>query len=546
MQTSIREEKLSEEIIDAHRTRADFLKWKLLITAALGAAGLGLSKDTVGKDTTALLALIPLVCVYVDLLCTNLNQRIILIGTHFAQQHGDAYECRCRAAGDKGWFNLEDSALYGSTYAACIILFMFAAGKLWKTGMANEQWLQPGAVILGSITGLILTYVTNIRISRIRKKNIAVQAQDTNIKPYLRENYRSEDIARLEAYLTEASTFKFNCLENGLFPAVGEAEKDDLSGYQYAWVRDNVHIAHAHYVWGAKHTALKTANALMDFFTMQQDRIQRIINDPSLAEDPMNRPHIKFNGDTLQMLEEKWAHAQNDALGYFIWFYCKTAEHQSSGINDTALETLALLIVYLEAISYWEDRDSGHWEEERKIAASSIGAVVAGLRQMRILCSDQDLYERQPLSTHGINEQFLNNLEAKGANALNQILPYESIASDTKRRYDAALLFLIYPLEVVSPDQVVQILTDVKSALQGEIGIRRYLKDSYWFPNYRELFARGVRSADFSDNISQRNSYQKKEGMEAQWCIFDSIISCIHGVRTLKVEKMNGMSRLDT
>jgi phosphorylase kinase alpha/beta subunit len=97
------------------------------------------------------------------------------------------------------------------------------------------------------------------------------------------------------------------------------------------------------------------------------------------------------------------------------------------------------------------------------------------------------------------------------------------------------LLFLIYPLEVVSHDQSVQILTDVKSALQGEIGIRRYLKDSYWCPDYRKRFALGARSTDFSDNMSQRDSYYQEE-MEAQWCIFDSIISCIHGIWVLRGE----------
>ncbi|WP_446010222.1 glycoside hydrolase family 15 protein [Candidatus Electrothrix sp.] len=349
---------------------------------------------------------------------------------------------------------------------------------------------------------------------------------------YVQEQYRNEDIARLETYLTEAGTFEFTCLENGLFPAVGQAEEDDISGYQHAWVRDNVHIAYAHFVWGATQTALTTADALMKFFATQQDRIRQVINDPSLAEDPMNRPHIRFNGQTLEMLEEKWAHAQNDALGYFIWFYCKTAAQRPAGINDSSLETLALLAVYLQAISYWEDCDSGHWEEYRRIGASSIGAVVAGLRQMRKLCSDQGLYERQPLSNHGVNEQFLNNLETKGTEALNKILPYESRGAETKRRYDAALLFLIYPLEVVSQDQAVQILTDVKSALQGEIGIRRYLKDSYWCPDYRELFIKGVRSTDFSNNLLHRDKYHQ-EGMKAQWCIFDSIISCIHGMRVL-------------
>ena len=365
------------------------------------------------------------------------------------------------------------------------------------------------------------------------KKNTPVLIQNADIQQrYFQEQYRNEDIARLETYLTKAGTFRFNYLENGLFPAVGQAEDDDFSGYQHAWVRDNVHIAHAHFVWGAKHTAMKTADALMEFFTTQQDRIRRVINDPSLAEDPMNRPHIRFNEHTLEMLEEKWAHAQNDALGYFIWFYCKTAGQRASGIDDSSLETLALLTVYLQTISYWKDRDSGHWEEERKICASSIGAVVAGLRQMRKLCSEQDLYKRQPFSLHGINEQFLNHLEAKGTEALNKILPYESIGSETRRRYDAALLFLIYPLEVLSHDQSVQILTDVKSALQGELGIRRYLKDSYWCSNYREVFQQGVRSNDFSDNLLQRDRYHQ-DGMEAQWCIFDSIISCIHGMRVL-------------
>ena len=41
--------------------------------------------------------------------------------------------------------------------------------------------------------------------------------------------------------------------------------------------------------------------------------------------------------------------------------------------------------LYFQAIRYWQDEDSGHWEERRKIEASSIGAVVAGLRELRLL-----------------------------------------------------------------------------------------------------------------------------------------------------------------
>jgi len=540
MQTSKREEKLSEEIIDAHRTRAEYLKWKLLIVAALGVAGLGLSKDMGSKDNTALLSLIPLVCVYVDLLCANLNQRIILIGKFFAQHNGDAYERCARSAGEKGWFGLEDFALYGSTIAVCVLLLIFAFMKLLpilsgEIPSSSGSWFQAAAVAGGGLLGLILSRITKVKESRIRDGNIPVQVLNTNIRPYLRESYRAEDIDSLVTYLTETGVFNFNCVENGLFPAAGQADENDLSGYQYAWVRDNVHIAHAHFVWGAKHTAFKTADSLMEYFATQQDRIRRVINDPSIADNPMNRPHVRFDARNLQIIDEKWAHAQNDAIGYFIWFYCKTASHRPSKIDDSALETLALLAVYLQAIRYWEDKDSGHWEEIRKTGASSIGAVVAGLRQMATFCSKNSLYERSQLSVHGVDARFLNDLEAIGANALDKILPYESIVPDTKRRYDAALLFLIYPLEVVSPDQSVQLLDDVKSALQGKIGVRRYLGDSYWCPNYRELYALGARTADFSDDMSQRDRHVQK-GEEAQWCIFDSIISCIHGVRALHGE----------
>jgi hypothetical protein len=38
------------------------------------------------------------------------------------------------------------------------------------------------------------------------------------------------------------------------------------------------------------------------------------------------------------------------------------------------------------------------------------------------------------------------------------------------------------------------------------------------------------RTADFSDNLDARDSLLKP-GMEAQWCIFDPIVSCIHGQR---------------
>ena len=66
----------------------------------------------------------------------------------------------------------------------------------------------------------------------------------------------------------------------------------------------------------------------------------------------------------------------------------------------------------------------------------------------------------------------------------------------------------------------------------GDYGIRRYLGDSYWCADYKEVFSEDDRTSDFSDDQASRDKYLKP-GQEAQWCIFDSIMSVIYGQRFL-------------
>ena len=103
-------------------------------------------------------------------------------------------------------------------------------------------------------------------------------------------------------------------------------------------------------------------------------------------------------------------------------------------------------------------KDGSHWEEVRKIAASSIGVATAGLEAW--------------------DGRFDSDWsQIAGRNALNAILPWECRQPDPlqQRRYDSALLFLIYPYQVVSPEMADQIVDDVSTDLRGEYGIRRYL-----------------------------------------------------------------------
>lgn len=73
--------KLRDEIIEAEKSRVDLLKWKFISIAALGSIALGVGvknpSEIISQEAT--LCLIPLVCVYVDLLCKHLNLRILVI-----------------------------------------------------------------------------------------------------------------------------------------------------------------------------------------------------------------------------------------------------------------------------------------------------------------------------------------------------------------------------------------------------------------------------------------------------------------------------------
>ena len=39
----------------------------------------------------------------------------------------------------------------------------------------------------------------------------------------------------------------------------------------------------------------------------------------------MQRPHIRFRGAELADIDDWWPHAQNDALGYALWFLSRAA-----------------------------------------------------------------------------------------------------------------------------------------------------------------------------------------------------------------------------
>ena len=355
-------------------------------------------------------------------------------------------------------------------------------------------------------------------------------------------HYTLKDIQNISTFLEKKGTFNFSPLENGLFPAARVNKKSEYTGYANVWVRDNIHVAHAHYAIGSIEAAIKNVNTLMTYFKKYQKRFANIIKSGKAPKNIMRRPHIRFNGNNIEENSEKWAHAQNDALGYFLWFYCLLLNHEILETKQEDIDMLALFVLYFNAIEYWRDEDSGHWEETRKVNASSIGAVVAGLKKFQQVLLKKNLDYKYKNINVG---QLLEELIKKGQEALKQILPNECIEKDPakKRACDGALLFLVYPLNVVNENMADIILRNIEENLLGDYGIRRYIGDSFWAPDYKKKVSKEKRTSYQGIDISKRDTLLKEKGKEAQWCIFDPIISVIYGKRFQKTSQENYLNK---
>lgn len=308
---------------------------------------------------------------------------------------------------------------------------------------------------------------------------------------------------------------------HGIYAASPSQSADSKTGYQNAWLRDNAMVAFSKWVRGDAESALQTAQGLGKFLLTQIARMEAIVRRPSRKEDVQARPHVRFHAETLRELEQHWSHAQNDALGYTVWLRFRLANEERCNLSREESELYGAMTRYFHAIQYWRDLDSGAWEEERKLNSSSVGAVMAGLREVR-------KYLEAKNKLPGCSRKLVEELLKHGQKTLNAQLPFEA---PPHRRSDAALLFLIYPLGIVTSESATHvILSLMRARLMGRLGVRRYIGDSYFCQDYDEWFTAETRSADFSLRLAFRDEYLQP-GCEAQWCLFDPLLSVIYGRR---------------
>ncbi len=248
--------------------------------------------------------------------------------------------------------------------------------------------------------------------------------------------------------------------KSGLFAA---SKKDVSTGYNKAWIRDNFYECLAFEVLGDTETVRKTYRAILNIFRKHESKI-----DYAISQKPKytyQYIHPRYHPETFEEYWEEWGNKQNDSIGCVL-FKIGELEAKQNGLiiqNDDDRRVLQKLVWYLSTLEYWHDPDSGMWEEDEEIHSSSIGACLAGLQKIK--------------AVPGI--EVPDELITQGEATLRATLPRES-----KRKFvDLALLSLIWPYGVTTPEETETILTNVEYHLLKERGVIRYKGDHYYNKN---------------------------------------------------------------
>ncbi len=248
--------------------------------------------------------------------------------------------------------------------------------------------------------------------------------------------------------------------DSGLFAA---SKRNVETGYDKAWLRDNFYECLAFEVLGDDETVRKTYRAVLDIFKKHEYKIDYAISKkPTYTHEYI---HARYNPQTFDEYWEEWGNKQNDSIGCILFKVGELERHKKGvlELNEDDVRVIQKLVWYLSTLEYWHDKDSGMWEEDEELHASSVGACVAGLRAARNI---------EGVEVHP-------ELIVKGETTLAAMLPRES-----KRKFvDLSLLSLIYPYGVVTRAQAEDIVNHVEYHLLRKRGVIRYKGDRYYNKN---------------------------------------------------------------
>jgi len=265
---------------------------------------------------------------------------------------------------------------------------------------------------------------------------------------------------------------------------------------KYTWLRDNYYqvkpfldLDPEAYV----QTYQSIAEYILGLNDKYDDKLNWLIYDPANINSS-RFIHPRWYGETGDEITSDWGNLQLDTFGYFLF---GIAEGFEAGFEiPKAKEASEYLIKILNSINYWTIQDNGIWEETLEVHASSIGAVVAGLKKY-VEAVDPSLKD----------DNLVNHLIEMGERTLDDLLINES---ETKS-VDLALLTLIYPFNCVDEVTAGRIINNVTKELERPMGVIRYHGDAY-----------------YNTSGGHEVAWHSRLGSECEWCMGFAFLAHAH------------------
>lgn len=392
-------------------------------------------------------------------------------------------------------------------------------------------------------------YETAVQINT-SSGSYSLRVHSPRLSPLIKSEYNRSDLERISQELQPALAFRLDsrflaqAADRDLVTESGAST--DPTNYDAVWVRDNLWVA-----LGLQTTTEGRAQAtqliltLADYFASpdQMGRFESVIERSSIVREPdggMRVPHIRFDRNSPKFADvqdkgadQVWNHKQNDALGLFLDLFCREIAAKRIGARELTgnrQKLLKIFPLYFEAVKFSEMEDAGSWEEIERVNTSSIALVTSGLERLKEISAKSGVHSDRKLIQRLIDQGYLTIIKQLVFGGESPI--YQK--TDPKyRTADAALLNLIYParLSVLKREHYTAVLEAIQP-LVGEVGIKRYLGDSYQSGNFWFQAESHTDDTSTSDAFADRGK-RLIAGSEAQW-FFDSWLSVAYATLATK------------
>ena len=155
---------LRAESIAAQTMRFDLAKFKLVTTAVLGSIAIGAGTTSGTEKFPYIMGLIPLVCIYIDLIADSKQIQILVIGAFLKTEKAgifSRYEKYCSDLRSRKDIFIDSYAFYFSTMVLCIAISLFGVGQLFLI----EDYVRAEVLIeiVSGLSGIVLSTLLNLR-----------------------------------------------------------------------------------------------------------------------------------------------------------------------------------------------------------------------------------------------------------------------------------------------------------------------------------------------------------------------------------------------